>query len=77
MAMDTRLDYRGFPTWYGGNIADSRASGKKLVFDLDLNEPGLVVDVEPEKEETHVTAHVRRGKWKKFKQWLEKTFKSG
>ena len=74
MGMDTELGYFGFPTWYGGNAEKSRVSGKPLVFDMDLNEPDLNVDVESEKEETHVTAHVRRSKWKRFTHWLKKKF---
>lgn len=74
MAMDTVLDYRGFPTWYGGNARESRASGKPLVFDLDLNDPDLDVSVNPGENETAVNAHVGRGKLTTFIDWLRTNF---
>jgi hypothetical protein len=74
MAMDTVLDYRGFPTWYGGNAKESRAAGKPLVFDMDLDDPNLDVAVDTTGGETNVRGRVHRTKLNIFKAWLKKRF---
>jgi hypothetical protein len=72
--MDTVLDYRGFPTWYGGNAKESRAAGNPLVFDMDLDDPNLDVAVDTTGDETNVRGRVHRTKLNIFKAWLKKRF---
>jgi hypothetical protein len=76
MAMDTVLDDRGFPGWYGSNAKKSRAAGQKLIFDMDLDDPGLNVNVDAEDDETTVHAQVAPGKLQMFTDWLTKVFGS-
>lgn len=84
MAMDTTLDYFGFPIWYGGNAQKSRSTplegqqhARKLVFDMDLNkpepnEPGLDVEVNPNEHQTVIRARVKPSKRRRFANWLKK-----
>jgi hypothetical protein len=80
MAMDSVLQARGFPTWYGGNAQESRASGANLVFDkvdLDnpgIHEPGLDVDVDVNEGETTVNGQVQPGMLERFVTWAKSWF---
>jgi hypothetical protein len=74
MAMDTVLDYRGFPTWYGSNAQSSRAGGKPLVFDMDLDDPNLDLAVDTTGTETNVRGRVQRTRLGVFRAWLQKHF---
>lgn len=74
MAMDTMLDARGFPIWYGSNAQEARAPGKNLVFDMDLNDPDLDVDVDATEDETTVNAQVAPTMLERFTAWLKSLF---
>lgn len=76
MAIDTVLDTRGFPIWYGSNAQESRAPGKTLVFDMDLNDPELDINVDATEDGTILNAQIAPTKTKlqKFKSWLNKHF---